>query len=523
MIPNIKSIIPLLESHPEILEDINRGIERETLRVQLNGNIVTTTHPSSLGSALTHKWITTDYAEALLEFITPVSNNVTYLISFLRDLHRHVVHKLDNEHERMWSLSMPTVVNSEDNINVAKYGISNIGKLKTLYRTGLKYRYGSMMQIISGVHYNFSLPLNFWQTCYGIENLESNKEFISASYLNLIRNYYRFGWVIPYLFGASPAISPSFLQGKTTSLDFKCHNNEMLYLPFATSLRLSPLGYLSESQKNLEINFNSLKGYVSSLQKALKTPYDKYTHIGLKKNGQFIQMNTNLLQTENEFYAPIRPKCVIYEGESISKALMRKGIEYVEVRSLDINPFTPIGIDLKQIRFLDLFLLWCLLIDKIEMNQTELINSRKNWEIVALYGRNPEQKIYINKTLIPLVKIGKSIVQELKFLANILDFNNNFNDYKDTCDYIINLFDDPKLTYSSQILNLMKKQGLIKTGMKLSENYHNILLKEDFQILTQEQFNQEVVTSFLLQSEFETTDKKNFITFLSNYNYYKQL
>ncbi|WWO99634.1 MAG: glutamate--cysteine ligase [Candidatus Dasytiphilus stammeri] len=523
MIPNIKHILPLLESHPEILQNINRGIERETLRVQLDGKIVTTRHPSSLGSALTNKWITTDYAEALLEFITPVSNNVTYLISFLRDLHRHVVHKLNNEHERMWSLSMPSLVNCEDNIKLAKYGISNIGRLKTLYRTGLKYRYGSMMQIISGVHYNFSLPITFWQKCYGIEDMQKSKEIISTSYLSLIRNYYRFGWIIPYLFGASPAISPSFLQGKKTSLYFECHNNEMLYLPFATSLRLSPLGYMSEVQNNLDINFNSLRSYVNSLQTALKTPSEKYRRIGLKKNSDYIQLNTNILQTENEFYAPIRPKCVIGEGESISQALIRKGIEYVEARSLDINPFSPIGIDIKQVRFLDLLLLWCLLIDHIEMNTTELIEIRKNWEIVTLYGRKPGQNISINNTLLPLSEVGKSILRELKFLAHILDYNENSNDYKDTCDYIINFFDSPKLTYSSRILNLMIKNGLIQTGMTLSNKYHHLLLKEDFQILTKEQFEQEIITSSLLQSYLEATDKTSFMVFLSNYNFSKIL
>ncbi|WWO97255.1 MAG: glutamate--cysteine ligase [Candidatus Dasytiphilus stammeri] len=515
MIPNIKKHILLwLESHPEIFQGINRGIERETLRVQeLDGNIVRTTHPSSLGSALTNKWITTDYAEALLEFITPVSNNITYLMNFLKDLHCHVVHKLDKEHERMWSLSMPSLVSCEENIKLAQYGMSNIGRLKTLYRSGLKYRYGSKMQMISGVHYNFSLPLNFWQKCYG----KSSKEFISASYLSLIRNYYRFGWVIPYLFGASPAISRSFLQGKKTSLDFESHNHEMLYLPFATSLRLSPLGYTSELQKNLDISLNSLRSYVNSLQKALTTPYDKYTRIGLKKNGEFIQMNTNLLQTENEFYAPIRPKCVIDEGESISQALIRKGIEYVEVRSLDINPFSSIGINLQQIRFLDLFLLWCLLTDNVQMNSTELIDIRKNWDIVALYGRKPGQTISLNNTMLPLAEIGKSILQDLEFLANILDYN-NCNDYKNTCNYIIKLFDDPKLTYSSRILKLIIKKGLIKTGMTLSDNYHRILLKEDCKILTQEQFDQEVKISCLLQSSLEATDKISFVTFLSNYH-----
>lgn len=309
MIPDVSQALSWLENHPQALKGIQRGLERETLRVNADGSLATTGHPEQLGSALTHKWITTDFAEALLEFITPVDGDIDHMLTIMRDVHRYTVRHLGDE--RLWPLSMPCYIENGQDIELAQYGSSNIGRLKTLYREGLKNRYGALMQTISGVHYNFSLPMAFWQAKCG----ETDKEAISAGYFRLIRNYYRFGWVIPYLFGASPAICPSFLQGKPTSLPFEKTDNGMYYLPYATSLRLSDLGYTNKSQSNLGITFNELNEYVAALKRAIKTPSEEYAKLGLTKDGKHLQINTNILQIENELYAPIRPKRVTRSGK----------------------------------------------------------------------------------------------------------------------------------------------------------------------------------------------------------------
>ncbi|WWP00762.1 MAG: glutamate--cysteine ligase [Candidatus Dasytiphilus stammeri] len=511
-------ILPWLETHADVLNGIKRGLERETLRVQLNGNLANTVHPSVFGCALTHKWITTDFAEAHLEFITPVDNEIHHLLTFLRDIHRHVAHQIGQE--RMWPLSMPGFINTEDDIMLAQYGSSNLGKMKTLYRQGLKTRYGTMMQMISGVHYNFSLPLKFWQAWANRENTELSKEVISSGYLRLIRNYYRFGWVVPYLFGSSPAICSSFIPPKNLSISIplKYHENNMLYLPFATSLRLSDLGYTSKTPDLLNINLNNLKKYVSFLKYATKTPYEEYVRIGLKKDGSYLQLNTNILQIENELYAPIRPKRVTYEGELLSDALLRGGIEYVEVRSLDLNPFSPIGINLEQLRFLDLFLIWCLLADAVEMNKNELIGIRQTWNQVILDGRRPGKKINIygnNIINIPLANVGKALFRDLRLMADIIDSNNGNDSYQDTCNKLVALFDYPKLTYSAKILKLMMEQGIKKTGMILSERYHKILVNEAFEIITPYKFAKEATSSCLKQAEIEAQDTISFANFLS--------
>ncbi|UKE84711.1 glutamate--cysteine ligase [Pectobacterium colocasium] len=515
MIPDISEALSWLEKHPLAVKGIQRGIERETLRVTANGHLATTGHPEILGSALAHPWITTDFAEALLEFITPVDKDVDHLLTFLRDIHRHVSRNLGDE--RMWPLSMPCFIDSEQNIELAQYGSSNIGRFKTLYREGLKNRYGALMQTISGVHYNFSLPLSFWQAREGVADEESGKKAISAGYFRLIRNYYRFGWVIPYLFGASPAICSSFLKGRETALPFERTEKGMLYLPYATSLRLSDLGYTNKSQSNLGITFNDLDTYVAALKRAIKTPSEEYARVGMKKDGRYLQLNTNVLQIENELYAPIRPKRVTRAGETPSDALLRGGIEYIEVRSLDINPFSPTGVSESQVRFLDLFLIWCALADAPEMSADELLCTRKNWNRVILEGRKPGQTVGMRCETIqqPIAEVGKSLFADLRRVAEVLDAENGQPHYQQVCDELLAGFDDPETTFSGRLLTLMKQEGNGSVGLNLAEEYRKMLSNEPLQVLTEEPLAAASERSWQRQRQIESEDTMSFDDYLA--------
>ncbi|MFS2225360.1 glutamate--cysteine ligase [Pantoea sp. B65] len=517
MIPDVSQALSWLEAHPNALTGIGRGIERETLRVRPDGRLATTGHPDSLGAALTHKWITTDFAETLLEFITPVDQDIDHLLAFLRDIHRHVARDLGEE--RMWPFSMPCFIDGGEDIELAQYGRSNIGRMKTLYRQGLKHRYGALMQTISGVHYNFSLPLSFWQEWAGVTDAESGKEAISDGYLRLIRNYYRFGWIIPYLFGASPAICSSFLQGKESNLPFKRSEKGMLYMPYATSLRLSDLGYTNKSQSGLGITFNNLPDYVDALKKAIKTPSPEYAKIGVKDaQGEYLQLNTNVLQIENELYAPIRPKRVTKSGEAPSDALLRGGIEYIEVRSLDINPFSPIGVDANQVRFLDLFLIWCTLADAPEMSSDELLCTRKNWNRVILEGRKPGQTIGMGCEAAqePLIDVGKKLFRDLRRVAETLDGSQGDHHYQEVCDQLVASFEDPELTYSARTLHAMMANGIGGAGLALAEQYRHLLTEEPLDVLTEEQFAEEALRSRASQQQIEESDTLSFDEFLAS-------
>lgn len=513
MIPNISSALNWLEKHPNSLVGIMRGLERETLRVDMTGKLSSEPHPSTLGSTLTHPWITTDFAESLLEFITPADTSLTYTLSFLEDLHITTAKALPDE--QFWPFSMPCFIAHDDEVNIAQYGTSNIGQLKTLYREGLKHRYGAVMQTISGVHYNFSFPISFWQTYLGIEDEISGKDKISAAYLKLIRNYYRFGWVIPYLFGASPAICRSFLNNKKTSLPFE-YTDSMAYLPYGTSLRLSDLGYTSNAQSNLGLTFNNLDTYIGKLRHAMTLSSDEFKAIGLEKDGKRIQINSNILQIENELYAPIRPKRVTKPNEKPSDAILRGGIQYIEVRSLDINPFSAVGINEEQARFLDLFLIWCVLADAPEMTSEDIQCTKRNWQTVVLEGRKPEQTILAgcDNTRHPLRLIGKSLFVDLTRIARILDKYEQHNLYEAVCDKWIKAFDEPELTYSGQLLSAFKTHGMTHFGLSLANTYKTQLSESKYSILTESQIEAERIASLEKQKEIESQDVISFEAFL---------
>ncbi len=518
LIPDVSRALSWLEAHPNVLKGICRGIERETLRVKPNGHLTESNHPKPLGSALKHKWITTDFAETLLEFITPVDKNIEHMLAFLRDIHRYVARKLDEE--RMWPFSMPCLIEDAERIVLAQYGSSNIGRMKTLYRRGLKNRYGALMQTIAGIHYNFSLPMTFWQEWDEVKDTASRKEKISIGYLRLIRNYYRFGWVIPYLFGASPAISSSFLQGKKIELPFKTDGNGTLWMPYATSLRLSNLGHTNKLQNGIGITFNSLEGYVETLKTAIKTPSKEYAAIGTKNAaGNWIQLNTNVLQIENELYMPIRPKRITLAGEGLSDALLRGGIEYIEIRSLDINPFSAIGVDAQQLRFLDLFLIWCILADAPEMCANELLCNRKNWNRVVLEGRKPNQMILsgCSDTEYSLVEVGKALFADLYRVAEVFDNTQYSTHYQQVCDQLVGFFDNPELTYSARILHLIKENGITSTGVALAEQYRQVLCTELLEVVSEEDFFRQARESVLAQKQLEEGETVDFETFLASY------
>ncbi len=503
--------------NPDNFTKIARGVEREALRYTLNGRLAQTRHPSGLGSALTNKWVTTDFSESLLEFITPVSNDVEKLLGQLSDIHHFTVKEMGEE--KLWPLSMPCYVKSEDEIEFAQYGTSNVGKMKTLYRKGLHNRYGSLMQIISGVHFNFSFPESMWDALYGEQSAVERAATKSDEYFNVIRNYYHFGWLIPYFFGASPAICASFLQGKETDLPFESVGNT-LYLPYGTSLRLSDLGYTNTAQSELKISYNNLDAYLEGLQKAIYTPSEAFAKIGINVDGEYQQLNSNVLQIENELYAPIRAKRVAHSGEKPSEALKRGGVEYIEVRSLDVNPFSPIGITEEQVRFLDLFLTWCLIKDTGPIDNKELCCWKDNWNRVIQEGRKPGLMLTegCNGKQLTLKQYTKQIFADLKQIANEMDKANGDQKYQQTVEELMGWIENPELTISGQLLEITKQHGGIgKVGSSYGLKYREHHLANHYTVYSQQEMEQEAQESVIAQKEIEQSDKMSFDEYLADY------
>ncbi len=504
-------------SNPEVFKQFGRGVERETLRYCQDGSLATTSHPEGLGSAFTNQWITTDFSESLLEFITPVSHEIPDLMAQLKDIHHFTQTKMGEEN--MWPLSMPCYVGHEDDIQLAQYGSSNSARMKTLYRQGLKHRYGSLMQIISGVHFNFSFPESFWDALYGEQDEQARQATKSDAYFALIRNYYRFGWMIPYFFGASPALCSSFIKGRETNLPFE-NIGGTLYLPKSTSLRLSDLGYTNSAQSSLKIGFNSIDQYLEGLNDAIQRPSEQFAKIGVKVDGEYRQLNANILQIENELYAPIRPKRVAKNGEKPSQALKRAGVEYIEVRSLDVNPFSSVGITQEQVRFLDLFLTWAALSDSDPMDNCELECWRENWNKVIISGREKGLMLQIGcqGERLSLQEWAHRVFVELRQIAVAMDTVAGGHAYQEVCDKLSSWIDNPELTTSGQLLVLTKEVGgLGKVGCTLGQQHRDENLNHSYQYYSQETMVKEAADSIEQQKQAELSDSLSFDDFLEGY------
>jgi len=404
---------------PQILQGGRKGVEKESLRVRPDGILATPPHPRSLGSALTNVHITTDYSESLIELVTPAFTTSWELLQYLLDLHQFVYRHLGDE--LLWATSMPCAIQRDEDIPIAQFGTSHVGTMKNVYRRGLGLRYGRMMQAISGVHFNYSFPLPFWEMYADIrESRERGTDFISSSYFDLLRNYRRYGWLVLYLFGVSPVVCKSFLRGRNAQLaDF---TNNTAYEPYATSLRMSDVGYRNRNQSGLSVSVNSLDEYVRDLSRAISTVHPPYEALGLKDaNGEYQQLNANILQIENEYYSFIRPKRVARSGERPTKALQRAGVEYVEVRALDVSAFDPVGVNQNKLRFMEAFLALCLMKESPPIGDSEQGLLDQNHIAVARRGREPGLTLWRDGRSVPMQAWAQELLDSMTGICEVLD------------------------------------------------------------------------------------------------------
>src|SRR4051812_9320426 len=423
---------------PDRLKGMRRGIEKESLRTTADGGLAMTPHPQALGSALTHPHITTDYSEAQLELITGVHATPEACLEELTHIHQFTYHALGEE--QLWVSSMPCNLPADENIPIGRYGSSNVGRAKSVYRMGLAHRYGRRMQTISGIHYNWSMP--------GVT---------SEEYFGLIRNFRRHAFLLLYLFGASPAACSSFVAGRKHELQTLAQGT--VYMPYGTSLRMGRLGYQSEAQASLAVSYNSLEGYAASLHEALTRPYPAYEKVGIvNPGGEYNQLSTTLLQIENEFYGTMRPKRVIRPGERPLHALRERGVEYVEVRLMDLDPFVPVGIKAQTLRFLDVFLLHCLLADSPADTPQEIAALGRNQHRTAAFGRDPALTLERDGRDVKLTEWGAQVVAECAPIAAMLDSVHDTSDYSDAVRAAEALLQNPDMLPSARVLAAMARE-----------------------------------------------------------------
>jgi len=504
------------DAHRSLLARGLRGIERETLRVDGHGALAVTPHPRALGSALTNPQITTDYSESLLEFITPAEPDIATALQELDAVHRFVYSELGDE--LLWSQSMPCDLPDEAAIPIAWYGTSHIGMIKHVYRRGLALRYGKSMQCIAGIHYNYSLSEDLWRLLQDAEGVPgSAMHFQSESYIALIRNFKRYSWLLMVLFGASPALSTRFLRGRPHQLETL--SDDTLYLPYGTSLRMSDLGYQNNAQTGLVPPYNTLHEYMKSLSRAVQQPYPPYEKLGTRRDGEWIQINTNVLQIENEFYATIRPKRVIRTGERPVEALCARGVQYVEARCMDVDPFEPLGISLETSRFLDAFLLFCTLEHSPPTNVAEGHENTENFARAVKEGRRPGLALRRGGSAIPLQAWGLELLDRIAPVAELLDAQRGDAVHAHTLQAQRDKLHAPELMPSARVLAALRANGgsFADFGMEQSRAHAANFRARPPTAEERSYFTALARTSLAEQEEMERTQAGDFDQFIADY------
>ena len=502
---------------PGVLQHGLMGVEKESLRVLPDGAIAHTPHPLALGSALTNEHITTDFSESLIELVTPVFTRSWELLQYLCDLHQFVYGHLGEE--LLWATSMPCPLSGDADVPTARYGSSHVGRMKTVYREGLRNRYGALMQAISGVHFNYSFPSKFWDVYVDLRELSGNTaEFRSASYFEVLRNFRRMGWMVLYLFGTSPAVGRDFLDESLSGLEVL--DSKTAYAPFATSLRMSDIGYRNRNQAQVSVSVNSLDAYLRDLKLAVTTPHPAYQQLGLKRGDNWLQLNTNVLQIENEYYSAIRPKRVARSGESPSTALRRDGVEYVEVRALDVSGFDPVGVNQTKLRFLEAFVALCLLSSGPPIEPGEQAGIDDNYLKVSRRGREPGLTLAREGRQQPLASWAAEILDSMTGLCEMLDHGDPARPYSAALRAQQEKVQDPALTPSARLLRELQASGasFFELALRMStvhrDYFRSLPAPNDGRL---QAFEGEARESLVRQAAIEAAQTGSFDGYLANY------
>lgn len=432
----------------EMLETLNRlfskeelqrasfGIEREALRVDEKGKLATTMHPTIFGNKLENPYITTDFSESQVELITPNCSSSQATYDFLNSLYDMTVLHIGNE--ILWPQSLPCDIPEDLEIPIAEYKGCTECEEARRYREELLKKYGGKKQLISGIHYNFSFDESFIQRLYEDKKGEkSYKSFKSDLYLKVARNYLRYRWLVIYLLGAAPIFHKSFATACIKHLkqvDGESYSNEG-----AISYRNGECGY--RNQVDLYPDYSSIETYVESIQ-------------------QFIREGR--LQSHKELYSQIRLKAK--DNGNLLTSLLEEGIKYIEIRSIDTNPFEKGGIALQDLEFLHVFMLYLLIKEEQEQEdwQKEGTNNQRQM------AHNGLKDIWLSRRGKEIKKTewAIEILQEIKEMSQVLGL-----DKEVLIDKMINKVEQPELTYAYQIKQLCQEQGYLKAHEQLAFTY----------------------------------------------------
>ncbi|WP_415348692.1 bifunctional glutamate--cysteine ligase GshA/glutathione synthetase GshB, partial [Clostridium perfringens] len=471
----------------ESLEDYfikaNFGLEKENVRVTERGNLALTPHPKAFGDREKNAYIKTDFSESQLEMVTPVCNTLEEVYSFICNLNKVVSLEIMKNGEFLWPQSNPPILPREEEIPIAK--LSN--REDELYRENLSYKYGKKKQVISGIHYNFSFKEEFIELLYKELKVEKDfREFKDDIYLRMARNFQKYHWLLIYLTGASPVFHESYIE--EIKEEGEKLGEDSYYIKDDTSLRNSSYGY--KNKKDYYISYNSIGEYASDIKNLVK---DKE------------------IQSIKEYYNPIRLKSL--GSEDMLESLLHKGIDYLEVRLLDLDPLSIQGVSKETLYLVHLFMIYTLLKENKEITYKDQEEFFKNHDMVALKGRNEEAVIYENGVPVLLKDKGREILSEMGEIVEIL-FSNN-EEFKNVIKRALEKINNPHDTISEKLIKDIKEEGYINFHMRLAKKYLNNFKNKEFNLVGYEDL--ELSTQILILDAIKRGIEFNMMDRLENF------
>lgn len=486
---NFIEIIKKLGLEEEVFRG-NFGLEKENVRVDKNGRLALTPHPKVFGDKLKNRYITTDFSESQIEMITPIFDTIEECYNFLDNLQNIVSLELCGEY--LWPQSVPPELpEDETHIPIAKYDESHEGRMAESYREKLAAVYGRRKQLISGIHHNFSFKEFFLKKLYENTGEEvSYKQFKNWVYLKISRNLLRYRWFLIYLFGASVGIHKSY--DKKCLEKMSC-SDDSYYFEYASSFRNGICGY--RNMKEYEVSYRSIEEYISDIDK-------------------LIEMGE--LKSTKEYYSSIRLKAK--DNKNILNSLSSDGIEYLELRILDLNPLLKNGVDVDSLYMVHMIILFCLFKDEQDGEDAHDIAS-SNHEYAASMGRQEDLVLLKSrKEVIPLKKWGNEVLDEIENMVVELGYRSEY--LKSVINDARKKLQDTEKTISSQILAGIKNESFIGFHMKKAKEYFEISSKEEFKLVGYE--DMELSTQILLKEAikrgigFELLDREENFVLLDN-------
>ena len=471
----------------ESLEDYfikaNFGLEKENVRVTERGNLALTPHPKAFGDREKNAYIKTDFSESQLEMVTPVCNTLEEVYSFICNLNKVVSLEIMENGEFLWPQSNPPILPREEEIPIAK--LSN--REDELYRENLSYKYGKKKQVISGIHYNFSFKEEFIKLLYKELKVEKDfREFKDDIYLRMARNFQKYHWLLIYLTGASPVFHESYIE--EIKEEGEKLGEDSYYIKDDTSLRNSSYGY--KNKKDYYVSYNSIEEYASDIKNLVK---DKE------------------IQSIKEYYNPIRLKSL--GSEDMLESLLHKGIDYLEVRLLDLDPLSIQGVSKETLYLVHLFMIYTLLKENKEITYKDQEEFFKNHDMVALKGRNEEAVIYENGVPVLLKDKGREILSEMDEIVEIL-FSNN-EEFKNVIKRALEKINNPHDTISEKLIKDIKEEGYINFHMRLAKEYLNNFKNKEFNLVGYEDL--ELSTQILILDAIKRGIEFNIMDRLENF------